>query len=57
MTAITYEIRKQIKIHLGKRIQVFCNFFENYGQNELDVIEFNKGKGYSNYEDMASNNI
>lgn len=33
-----------------KRIQAFCNFYENYGQNELDIIEFNRSKDFSNHE-------
>lgn len=38
-----------------KRIQSFCNLFENYGQNELDIIDFNRSKDFPNYEFSTGN--
>ena len=38
-----------------KRIQSFCNIFENYGQNELDIMDFNRSKDFPNYEFNGAN--
>ena len=55
LIAISYEIRKQIKMSVCKRIQSFCNIVENYGQNELDIIDFNRSKDFPNYDYNAGN--
>ena len=57
LIAISYEIRKQIKMSFCKRIQSFCNLQENFGQNELDIIDFNRSKDFPNQESSISHQI